>query len=89
MMQTDHHLDALEPDSMTRFLSSRSWPGERHPTRWDVHDANESPATTFLDQFRAALLHSEGAEEDVLLDSDSGIDNPDSLEAVRLPLCFA
>ncbi|KIW58069.1 hypothetical protein PV05_02619 [Exophiala xenobiotica] len=59
--------------------SSRQWPGERHPTRWDVHDANESPAVTFLDRFRAALLHSEGAEEDCLLDSDSVIDSSENM----------
>ena len=66
-------LDQPETDA-----SSRQWPGERQPTRWDVHDANESPASTFLDRFRAALLLSEGAEE-ALLEFDPLIDDYESL----------
>ena len=71
--QHDRALDTCELDPSMTLSTSRQWPGERHPTRWDVHDANESPAATFLDQFRAALLHSEGAENDVLLDNDPEI----------------
>jgi hypothetical protein len=41
---------------------SPQWPGERHPTRWDVHDANESLATTFLERYKTMLLHSEEAQ---------------------------
>jgi len=84
-MQLEHHTDPCGSDPTMRFSSSRQWPGERHPTRWDVHDANESPATTFLDHFRAALLHSEGAEEDALLDSDTVIDSSEGLNSVRCP----
>ncbi|KIW19380.1 hypothetical protein PV08_03675 [Exophiala spinifera] len=69
---------ATVPDP-ARLSGSRQWPGERQPTRWDVHDANESPAVTFLDRFRAALLHSEGAEEDSFLDLESVIDSSESL----------
>ena len=39
-----------------------NWPGERHPGRLDVHQANEVPETTFLQSFKAALLLSEDAE---------------------------
>lgn len=35
-------------------------PDVRDPTRWDVEDANRVPASTFLERFRAALVHSEG-----------------------------
>lgn len=69
-------------DAAMRLSGSRQWPGERNPTRWDVHDANESPAGTFLDRFRAALLHSEGAEEDASLNSDSLIDTSENLNTV-------
>lgn len=65
-----------------RLSTSRQWPGERSPTQWDVHDANESPAITFLDRFRAALLHSEGAEEDAPLDSGSVIDGSENINTV-------
>jgi hypothetical protein len=41
---------------------SPQWPGERDPTRWDVHDANQSLATTFLERFKTVLLHSEEAQ---------------------------
>ncbi|KAJ9641257.1 hypothetical protein H2204_002935 [Knufia peltigerae] len=71
-----HHTPGAD---QARLSGSRQWPGERQPTRWDVHDANESPAVTFLDRFRAALLHSEGAEEDSFLDSESVIDSSESL----------
>ncbi|KIV84103.1 hypothetical protein PV11_06076 [Exophiala sideris] len=67
-------------DSDVRFSGSQQWPGERHPTRWDVHDANESPAITFLDRFRAALLHTEGAGEDASPDTDSVIDSSEHLD---------
>jgi hypothetical protein len=71
-----------KPNAAMSLSTSRQWPGERHPTRWDVHDANESPAATFLDRFRAALRHSEGVEEDALLDTDSVIDTSEILGAV-------
>jgi hypothetical protein len=51
-------------DNATRHSSYRQWPGERHPTQWDVHDANQGPALSFLERFRVALLHSEYAEQD-------------------------
>ena len=79
-MQRTLSVEQSKADSAMRL--SRQWPGERHPTRWDVHDANESPAITFLDRFRAALLHSEGAEEDALLDSDSVIDSSENMTTV-------
>ncbi|KAI1613368.1 hypothetical protein EDD36DRAFT_263374 [Exophiala viscosa] len=69
-----------EVDSDVRFSGSRQWPGERHPTRWDVHDANESPAITFLDRFRAALLHAEGAGEGAFPDTDSMMNSSEHLE---------
>ena len=89
LRQTDNmqHISVAEQmrlDPTSRMASSRQWPGERHPTRWDVHDANESPAVTFLERFRAALLHSEGAEEDALLDSDSVIDSSENMNTVSL-----
>ncbi|KAH8688651.1 hypothetical protein BGW36DRAFT_434192 [Talaromyces proteolyticus] len=37
------------------------WPGERNPSRWDVHDANEPSGATFLQRFKAALLLSDDA----------------------------
>ena len=51
------------PEGQGQPLSGRSpqWPGERHPTRWDVHDANESLATSFLEQYKTLLLHSNEA----------------------------
>lgn len=69
-------------DSQPRLSRSRQWLGERQPTRWDVHDANESPAVTFLDRFRAALLHSEGAEEDTSQDSESMIETSETVNSV-------
>lgn len=66
---------------------SNQWPGERTPTRWDVHDANENPATTFLDRFHAALLHSEGiVEDDCELDSDLVIESPETLQTPVSPI---
>ncbi|KAH8799729.1 hypothetical protein F5884DRAFT_115638 [Xylogone sp. PMI_703] len=75
-MQRTPPVEQSIADSAVKLSTSRQWPGERHPTRWDVLDANESPATTFVNRFRAALLHSEGAEEDALLDWD--LDNESS-----------
>lgn len=81
-MATDH----AKADSEVRFPGSRQWPGERHPTRWDVHDANESPAVTFLDRFRAALLHAEGTGDDDSPDTDSVIDSSEHMDAVSAAL---
>lgn len=75
--------------SQTQLGTSPQWPGERHPTRWDVHDANESLATTFLERYKTVLLQSEQAqncrwlipppEEDILQSSgpqaENGVDN--------------
>lgn len=61
-----------------KLYSSGQWPGERQPTRWDVQEANESPAATFLERFRVALLHSECAEVDTMPDSDSVIDSSEN-----------
>lgn len=80
--QHDGRLDTCDLDPSMTLSTSRQWPGERHPTRWDVHDANESPAATFLDQFRAALLHSEGAEDDVLLDHEPAIETSQEADSV-------
>ena len=74
--------ELAQADSEVSFSGSRQWPGERHPTRWDVHDANESPATTFLDRFRAALLHTEGTGEGASPDTESVIDSSESMDAV-------
>ena len=40
-----------------------NWPGERNPSRWDVHDAYEVPEVSFLRRFKAALLLSEDADD--------------------------
>lgn len=76
-------------DHATRHSSYRQWPGERHPTQWDVHDANQSPAVSFLERFRVALLHSEYAEEDegedMLLDSASIIGECETLNSTITP----
>lgn len=71
-------------DSYPGILRPGVWPGERQPTQWDVHDANKNPSVTFLDRFRAALLYSEGAEDDTLLDSDLMIDASQTMEPVSL-----
>ncbi|KIW92099.1 uncharacterized protein Z519_07083 [Cladophialophora bantiana CBS 173.52] len=76
--------EQLKAGPEVRFSSSRQWPGERHPTRWDVHDANESPAITFLDRFRAALLHTEGAEDDASHDVDSVIDSSENMDETSI-----
>lgn len=53
---------SIREAEMLTSTASRQWPGERHPTEWDVHDATASPATTFLERFRIALLNSEDAQ---------------------------
>lgn len=58
-----------------RSLNPRQWPGERDPTRWDVHEANENLEATFLERFRVALLHSEGFDDDGSIVSDSAEDS--------------
>lgn len=76
-------------DPATKHSSYRQWPGERHPTQWDVHDANQSPAVSFLERFRVALLHSEYAEEededDFLLDDVSIIGESETLNSTITP----
>lgn len=67
----------MSSDRPEANAAPKQWPGERNPTRWDVHDANESPATTFLNRFRAALLHNEGAEGLGFLDAESSVENDD------------
>jgi hypothetical protein len=74
----------------TRNSSYRQWPGEWHPTQWDVHDANQSPAVSFLERFRVALLHSEYAEEDgkegeSVLDAASIIGESETLNSTLTP----
>lgn len=59
-----------------------SWPSEREPTGWDVHDENEIPSHAFMDRFRVALLHSEGAEDDTLLDPELMPDTSETVETV-------
>lgn len=77
-------------ESTPRFSRGRQWPGERDPTRWDVHDANDTPAVTFLDRFRVALLHSEDTEGDDSSStaSDATMDSSDRLGAVGETLFF-
>ena len=53
--------------SLLRLAHSDQWPGERHPTRWDVENANDVPEPTVLDRFRSALIHE---CEDISLDLD-------------------
>ena len=53
-MEGDH----ARSSSQHQF-APQQWPGERVVTRYDVRDANESPASRFLDQFESALLLSE------------------------------
>ena len=62
--------------SYPRLYRPGQWPGERrHPTRWDTHDAVESPAAAFLERFRVALIHSEGPADDTGQDSAPMVDN--------------
>lgn len=78
--RTDSHPGILRPGEWPG-----EWPGERQPTQWDVHDANKMPSVTFLDGFRAALLHSEGAEEDSTQpDSELMMDASQMMEPVSL-----
>nr|OQO24355.1 hypothetical protein B0A51_06639 [Rachicladosporium sp. CCFEE 5018] len=35
------------------------WPAERHPTRWDVEEANQVPSSDLTERFRSALLYGE------------------------------
>ncbi|KAK6429178.1 hypothetical protein LTR95_014677 [Oleoguttula sp. CCFEE 5521] len=35
------------------------WPAERHPTRWDVEEANQVPSPELTERFRSALLYGE------------------------------
>lgn len=73
-----------------RSVNPRQWPGERDPTRWDVHDANADLANTFLERFRVALLHGEGSEDDVsVAASESVVDSLDSSTTVINRFCFA
>lgn len=76
-------------DHATKHSSYRQWPGERHPTQWDVHDANQSPAVSFLERFRVALLHSEDAEEeegdDLLLEAALIIGESETLNSTITP----
>lgn len=76
-------------DNASKHLSHRQWPGERHPTQWDVHDANQSPAVSFLERFRVALLHREYAEEedgeDFMLDDASIIGESEALNSTISP----
>lgn len=62
-MQSTESSHQLDSDAASRQTGSPRWPGERHPTRWDVHDANESLASTFLERFKSSLLQSEEAQE--------------------------
>lgn len=71
--RTKSHPGLYRPDS---------WPSEREPTGWDVHDENEMPSDAFMDRFRVALLHDEGAEDDALLDSESMLGDSETLEPV-------
>ncbi|KAK4556982.1 hypothetical protein LTR86_005963 [Recurvomyces mirabilis] len=63
-MTADHQVEITE--SVTD-LSATAWPGERHPTRYDVDEATEIPESSFVDRFAAALLHAEHGDnrEDV------------------------
>nr|OQO31130.1 hypothetical protein B0A51_02501 [Rachicladosporium sp. CCFEE 5018] len=35
------------------------WPAERHPSRWDVEEANQVPSSDLTERFRSALLYGE------------------------------
>jgi hypothetical protein len=89
-MQHGRAIGQTEDNLSLRRSASPHWPGERHPTRWDVHDANQNPASTFLERFRAALLHHEGVlassspTDDVLADSPSVVDALEHIGTVRL-----
>lgn len=62
-MQSIESSEQPDSDLASRQSGSPRWPGERHPTRWDVYDANESPASTFLERFKILLLQSEEAQD--------------------------
>lgn len=63
--------------SVDESSEPRDWPGDRHPTRWDVHDANKLPETRFLQRFKTALLHSEDALNCKQLMTQLGHENDD------------
>jgi hypothetical protein len=63
--------------SVDESSEPRDWPGDRYPTRWDVHDANKLPETRFLQRFKTALLHSEDALNCKQLMTQLGHDNDD------------
>ena len=42
-------------------VQSHDWLGDRDPSPWDVHDANQVPPVSFLHRFKAALLLSDDA----------------------------
>ena len=45
----------------SRDTQPHDWPGERNPSQWDVHDAQQVPEVSFRRRFKAALLLSEDA----------------------------
>jgi hypothetical protein len=50
-----------EAAEQSREVQPWDWPGERNPSQWDVHDANQVPEVSFVRRFKAALLLSEDA----------------------------
>jgi hypothetical protein len=84
-----HQSSVTESQIHPRLYRPGQWPGERrHPSRWDVHDAINIPATTFLERFRVALLHSEAAAEDVFLDPEPVTDAPEIVAVVSRTDCW-
>ena len=63
-MQKTQRPEPADPDTALKpqTESSPQWPGERHPTRWDVHDAHENLATTFLERYKILLLDNEQSQ---------------------------
>lgn len=72
-----------------RLSSSRQWPGERDPERTDVDQANESPASIFIERFRVELMHSTFAELGAPQDADAiAIDSQIAQVAVMEPYTY-
>lgn len=61
-----------------------SWPGERQPSRWDVHNANEYPGKTFMERFKAALFQMDEATTYLSQTSSSTATDLGLVETVRL-----
>ncbi|EMC98767.1 hypothetical protein BAUCODRAFT_120068 [Baudoinia panamericana UAMH 10762] len=69
MHDTSDHVLSDGASAGLNLADHSAWPAERHPTRWDVDEANHVPTSMVVDRFRSALLHAES--EDVVKDAMS------------------